>query len=330
MRGDLQKKDNVMVLADKHTMPFLDGRSHKIKTKLPKDILLQADIYDIHIRNFAPMGIRKSRLPYSRKSKFSFGSRSLPKMTAKQMDGSMRHFLKRHELDSYIKEEPAVLADGADIVDNGHDKAILAAEMMQQNVGRLSNIAVTLKFLTAFKSVAIMPTPSNSSIAGPGMSTRLCDIMAFLDKKHLAISELSPDDMEAVETVLWKKFRTRVSVIQLPTHYTNDSWKGRSGSCGLYTSLVSTPNNLYVPVFGNDPANWDAGHSSMSDKMATEIISVNAGPTKRVVPINVPKTICEAGIGLRSLVWQLGGDSGLADKIVHLGRYHGRRRLRRL
>ena len=55
-----------MILADKHTLPYYDGRSHKIKEKLPTDLLLQADIYDVHIRDFAPLGTREfARLRYS-------------------------------------------------------------------------------------------------------------------------------------------------------------------------------------------------------------------------------------------------------------------------
>lgn len=291
-----------------------------MKTKLPQDALLPADIYDINIRNFAPLGVRRTM-------KFTYGPRGLAPMTAKQMDRSMQLFIERHELKP-IKKEFEIRIDGADIVDNGVDKAIVAKELLEANEGKLPEWAVSIKLLNAFKSVAVVPTPSNSSMAGEGMTTALSDLMAFINEKNLVVSELAEDDWKEVETSLWKKFRKRVELIQLPTHYTNETWKGRSGTCGLYTSLVSTKRNLYVPVFGNDPANWDSGHSSMMDKMVLDLIRVNAGPTKSIIPINVPKAICEAGIGLRSLVWQLEGK--MADKMVNLARYHGRRRLRRL
>ncbi len=51
-------KENVVILADRHTMPFLDGRSHKIRERMPFDTLLEANIYDIDIHDFAPMGLR--------------------------------------------------------------------------------------------------------------------------------------------------------------------------------------------------------------------------------------------------------------------------------
>ncbi len=52
--------DNVLLLADKQTMAFLDGRSHSMKRRLPLDALLQANIYDIRLRDFAPFGLRQN------------------------------------------------------------------------------------------------------------------------------------------------------------------------------------------------------------------------------------------------------------------------------
>lgn len=49
--------DNVIIVADKHTMPFLDGRSHLIRDRLPFDALIEANLYDIHLRDFAPFGV---------------------------------------------------------------------------------------------------------------------------------------------------------------------------------------------------------------------------------------------------------------------------------
>lgn len=48
-----------MILADKHTMPYFDGRSRSMKTRLPLDALIQTSIYDINIRDFAPFGVRQ-------------------------------------------------------------------------------------------------------------------------------------------------------------------------------------------------------------------------------------------------------------------------------
>lgn len=40
--------DNVLILADKHTVRYLRGR-------VPDDVILEADIYDIWMRHFAPI-----------------------------------------------------------------------------------------------------------------------------------------------------------------------------------------------------------------------------------------------------------------------------------
>lgn len=51
--------DNVVILSDKHTLPYLDGRSTYVKSRLPLDALIQASVYDINIRDFAPFGVRQ-------------------------------------------------------------------------------------------------------------------------------------------------------------------------------------------------------------------------------------------------------------------------------
>jgi hypothetical protein len=46
-----------VIIADKHTMPFVDGRSHAIKDRLPVDALIDANLYDMTLRDYAPFGI---------------------------------------------------------------------------------------------------------------------------------------------------------------------------------------------------------------------------------------------------------------------------------
>jgi hypothetical protein len=48
-----------VIIADKHTIPYYNGRTERFKEKLPGDLLLEADIYDVHVRDFAPIGLRE-------------------------------------------------------------------------------------------------------------------------------------------------------------------------------------------------------------------------------------------------------------------------------
>lgn len=82
---------------------------------------------------------------------------------------------------------------------------------------------------------------------------------------------------------------------------------------------------VYLPAFGNDPLNWKRGHSSMIDKMTIQLLQVNT--RKTIVPVNVPRVICKNGIGLRALAWTLKGP--IADQIVEVARWQGRRRFSR-
>lgn len=195
-----------------------------------------------------------------RKVKFAYGPLELPLMVAGQMDGSMRRFMERFDI-AADKDEADVLADASEIVHNNKDKAvrppclvqvketskhlcleIMAEAMVAQNEGRLPDWAVRIKLLNAFKSVAVLPAPANSSFTSSDgeSAVALGDLMAFIDEKSLVISELSDEDWADMEATLWKRFRDRVSLVQLPTHYTPDAWRNRTGVCGLFTSLVST------------------------------------------------------------------------------------------
>jgi len=204
--------------------------------------------------------------------------------------------------------------------------ALVNEKVVEDNKNRLPDWALMIKLLNAFKSVAMIHKPDNSTISNGNMTTRISDLMAFIDEKILVVSSIGQDDMATLDATLWKKFRDRIKILELPTHYTEDEWKGKSGVCGLYSSILTTERSLYVPVFGNDPSNWNNGHSTMMDKMVTDILQVNT--PKKVLPVNMPQTICETGLSLKSLTWQVTGE--LSDKLVQLARWHGRRRFFRV
>lgn len=49
----------MVVIADRHTLPYLDGRLDLLKHHLPSDALVEENIYDINIHDFAPLGIKR-------------------------------------------------------------------------------------------------------------------------------------------------------------------------------------------------------------------------------------------------------------------------------
>lgn len=50
--------ENVVIIADKHTIPYLDGRVPSISKRLPYDALIEENLYDPNINNYAPVGFK--------------------------------------------------------------------------------------------------------------------------------------------------------------------------------------------------------------------------------------------------------------------------------
>ncbi|VDK56301.1 unnamed protein product [Anisakis simplex] len=294
----ISEHDNVVVLADKHTMPYLDGRSRSTKSRLPLDALIQASIYDINIRDFAPFGLRQL-------VKFSYRPSSLAEVAARQIDESMKRFVVESKL-HLDKREPELILSAEHIVDNGMNKAIVDQRVLDDNHGRLPEWAIMIKLFNAFRKVTVVANPLNKT------NLRLDDVMAFVDEQILVIPMMDKEARANLDAELYKKFRDEVMLVDIPAQLGQD----QKGNCGLYTAILSTDKYVYVPVFGNDPENWKQGHSTMMDKMVIHMLEVNT--RKTVIPVNIPRAVCERGISLRSLAWTLRGNA--AEHIVQLAR----------
>uniref|UniRef100_A0A915CAN8 Uncharacterized protein n=1 Tax=Parascaris univalens TaxID=6257 RepID=A0A915CAN8_PARUN len=156
------------------------------------------------------------------------------------------------------------------------------------------------------RKVTVVANPLNRT------NLRLDDVMSFVDDQILVIPILDKEARANLDAELYKKFRDEVMLVDLPAQLGQD----QKGNCGMYTAILATDKYVYVPVFGNDPDNWKRGHSTMLDKMVIHMLEVNT--RKTVIPVNVPRAICERGISLRSLAWTLRGNT--AEHIIQLAR----------
>uniref|UniRef100_A0AAF5PY03 Uncharacterized protein n=1 Tax=Wuchereria bancrofti TaxID=6293 RepID=A0AAF5PY03_WUCBA len=294
----IHEHDNVVILADKHTLPYLDGRSPSVKSRLPLDALIQASVYDINIRDFAPFGVRQL-------VKFSYRPPNFATIAARQIDESIKRFIEDYKI-RVDKKELELILSAQHVVDNGINRAIIDKRVLDENQGKIPEWAIMIKLFNAFRKVTIVDNPMNTT------QLRLDDVMSFIDDQILVIPTLDKDMRAYLDAELFKKFHDEVMLIDLPAYLDKD----RRGNCGMYTAILATDKFLYVPVFGNDPGNWKRGHSTMMDKIIIHMIEVNT--RKTVVPVNVPRTICERGISLRSLAWTLRGN--VADHVIQVAR----------
>ena len=117
---------------------------------------------------------------------------------------------------------------------------------------------------------------------------------------------------EELEQILKKKFRNDLGLIDLPLGGAPDD----EGNCGIYTSVLSNPKFVYVPVFGSDPSNWKHGYSTMTDRMVLHLLEANS--KRKIIPVSVPRAVCRRGLSLRSMAWTVKGY--VADSLVNLAR----------
>uniref|UniRef100_A0A7E4V9T2 ULP_PROTEASE domain-containing protein n=1 Tax=Panagrellus redivivus TaxID=6233 RepID=A0A7E4V9T2_PANRE len=294
----IHEHENVVIIADKHTMPYLDGRSARVKKRLPYDALIEANVYDVNINDFAPIGFKQL-------TKFIYRTDNLADMASSQIDKSMTRFLNDHRVKVDKREQDMVLS-GEDVIHNGVNKALVSDNVILRNAGRLPDWAMMIKLLNAFKKVLVVENPLN------GTRLRFDDVMGFIDEQILAVSPIEADVRERLETAVKKKFRSDLSLIDLPLGGApNDA-----GNCGIYTSVISTNKYVYVPVFGSDPSNWKFGYSTMTDRMVVHLLEANS--RRKIIPVNIPRALCRRGLSLRSIAWSVRGYA--ADNIVNHAR----------
>uniref|UniRef100_A0AC34FP51 Uncharacterized protein n=1 Tax=Panagrolaimus sp. ES5 TaxID=591445 RepID=A0AC34FP51_9BILA len=89
-------------------MPYLDGRSSKIQKRLPYDALIETNIYDINLNDFAPMG-------YKQLTKFIYRTPYLVDFASSQVDEAMNRFIMDNHVRIDKREEDMILS-GEDVV----------------------------------------------------------------------------------------------------------------------------------------------------------------------------------------------------------------------
>lgn len=151
-------KDNVVVLADKTTVPYLTGgHPELIHDSLPKNVIIESDVQDIWIRDF---GTVKQRNPV----KFVFQPQYLNKRDSKSIDNSFLQFLNKHciRADNTGKHSETLhvplydlIVDGGNVVDNGIDKAILTTRVLDDNKN-VSDVKGALQAALGYETVLLI------------------------------------------------------------------------------------------------------------------------------------------------------------------------------
>lgn len=276
--------DNVVVLADAQTMTYLEG-------KLPNDVLLEAEVYDIWMRDFTTVNPLNP-------VQFEYTWASMTKSESQEVQGSFDQFSEELGLN---RGRTTYLIDGGNIVDNYAGRIITTTRFLEDNNLTKEEGKHLLRNLLNATEVAILPPDDEVLAHSDGM-------VSWLDANTLMVNDYSddPDLRTEVLDELAAAF-PGVTPIEVPVEYSTAapaSGDGIGSACGINLNATVTFDYAYVPVFGMS-----------HDEQALQLIRDNSGKT--IIPINA-QGVCELGGSVRCLTWQLSG--GNAETIINAAR----------
>ncbi|KAI1728519.1 hypothetical protein DdX_00708 [Ditylenchus destructor] len=217
----LHEHENVIIIADRHTIPYLSGSVELLKNHLPLDAIVEGNIYDINLHDFAPLGVKKF-------VKFIYRNNDWADIASKQVDDSMNTFLTQNRI-RLDKRELELVVSGKDVIDNGINKAIISNRILEQNANRMPEWATMIKLYNVFKKIMIVP-PFNQT------DLRLDDLIAFIDEEIVVVSSLDYMVYDRLAAELQKKYRRDIMLLDLPVTRSKDE----EGNCGIYSALLAT------------------------------------------------------------------------------------------
>ena len=269
------ENDCVVVLVDEATRPYYEG-------KLPKDILLTRDVYDIWMRDFTTVNPENP-------VQFRYTWASMSEAQSKQVQQSFNRFANELGIE---RMKTDYLIDGGNIVDNYKGKVITTTRFMEDNSLSYNEAVTVLKSLLGANEVAILPPDEEALAHSDGM-------VSWIDDHVLLVNDYNEDAEYRAEVIaeLKQAFPT-TTIIEVPvTHKENapGEWEGFSSACGVNLNATATYKNVYVPVFNM------AHENEVLELMKKE-------STKTIIPVNA-EGVCGMGGSVRCLTWQLTGNN---------------------
>ena len=265
--------DNVVVIVDKDTRPYYEN-------KLPEDILITADVYDIWIRDFATVNPLNP-------IQFTYTWASMTQQESVDVQNSFAAFADHYSIQ---RNTTNLLIDGGNIVDNYDGRIIITARFMEDNNLTYEQAKQEIIKLLGATEVAIIEPDEEVLAHSDGM-------VSWIDENILLVNDYSNDP--SFRTLLMDELQSAfptTTIIEVPVEYTANppgQWDGFESACGVNLNSTVTYKNIFVPVF-NLP----------HDQYVVNLIKQNT--TKNVITINA-EGVCPMGGSLRCLTWQLTG-----------------------
>jgi agmatine/peptidylarginine deiminase len=263
-------KDEVVILVDADTLPYL-------KEKVPSNILIDADIEDIWIRDFSPV------IP-SRQVKFKYLPDYEEAWAAKHIENSFKNWCSKSRVEYHA--ESRIILEGGNVVDNAAGTRVIVTDrILWDNPTMKKNYAKEkLKELLGVNEVAIIPEQKNDTT---GHSDGY--VMWPTDDKIMLLKTSEPKHTKIVNEL--KNSFPNVEIVEVPNYIPTTRWDHFDSARNCYVNCIVTDDYIYMPLF-NDPHD-------------TEMLEfLKSHTNKTVVPILAEK-IAMMGGSVRCLSWQI-------------------------
>ena len=276
----IMNNDNVVVIVDSNTKRFYEGR-------LPEDILITADVYDIWMRDFTTVNPESP-------VQFTYTWASMTRSESQEVQGSFSQFANGFSL---VRTNTDLLIDGGNIVDNYNGRVITTTRFLEDNGLSYVEGVEQLKSVLNATEVAIIAPDEEVLAHADGM-------VSWIDVNTLMINDYSEDQdfRNLVMDELNRAF-PGITIIEVPVQYATNppgQWDGFESACGINLNATTTYNNIYVPVF--NMSHEQEALNLMRENTSKNIIEVNA------------EGVCAMGGSVRCLTWQLTGEN--AEKLI--------------
>jgi agmatine/peptidylarginine deiminase len=274
----IKGRDEVLILCDRDTRRYFDG-------KVDDQILVEAQIEDIWIRDFAPV-VANSQI------KFNYLPDYQNRRISNLIDNSFENWIHFSGL-SFGGNSDLIL-DGGNVVDNGSGRVIVTDRILYDNPKLTMRSAKKMlkNILNAHEVAIIRETPGDATGHADGM-------LMWADENTILLHDQPSRVKSKIIRELERSF-PGVHIVIVPDYYEDGSWKGFTSACNIFVNSLVTNDYIYVPTF-------NSRHDS-------EMISlIQSHTSKEVVPIPSEK-VCFMGGSVRCLSWQV--DGNFADALL--------------
>ena len=269
--------DNIVILVDEDTRPYYADT-------LPSDILLEATVEDILIRDFSTV-LPETMVQFTYDPSYFESPED-----AEAIQMSFVDFSTEHDLQYAWKD---YVLDGGNVVDNGNDKLITTTRFLEENDLTAAEAKAMLRETTGVKEVAIIEYDDEVMVHADGM-------VMWGDERTLFLNTYDEPFRSTVMQELETAF-TGITIVEVPVQFEDSQWRDFNSACGIHLNAVVTYNHIYMPIF-NQPD---------IDQQVQDIIRSHTNKSLHTI---TAEHVCHMGGSVRCLSWQITGEN--AAKLI--------------